>query len=73
MTVNNSKTMTVLLSALGFIENQDYKQVDDKVEINVTMNDLIYAINSTEEDVQNIFGTTDEWLELIKLCVWKIK
>lgn len=69
MTVNNSKTMTVLLSALGFIENQDYKQVDDKVEINVTMNDLIYAINSTEEDVQYIFGDTQEWDELTLL--WK--
>jgi hypothetical protein len=34
------------------------------------MNDLIYAINSTEEDVQNIFGTSDEWLELIKKIMY---
>lgn len=70
MEVNNSKTMTVLLSALGFIEDKDYKQAGDKVEIYVSMNDLIYAINSTEEDVQNIFGTSDEWLELIKKIMY---
>ena len=68
MVVNNTKTMCVLLSALGF-SSDGYHEIGDKVEILVTKEALMYAMLSTEEDVQQMFGNTAGWQELILL--WK--
>lgn len=67
MIIENTKTMTVLLSALGLEENVDYKQNGLMVEIKISKEDLMYLMVSSEADIQHIFGKTNEWLTLRSL------
>jgi hypothetical protein len=68
MVVNNTKTMCVLLSALG-LSADGYQEVGNKVEIKISREALMYAMVESEEDIQHIFGDTQEWDELTML--WK--
>ena len=64
MVVDNTNTMVVLLSALGF-KKDEYQIQGDKINLNVTTEYLIYAIVSSEQEVQYIYKDTKEWQELI--------
>jgi len=63
MRVRNTKAMLVLLEAL---EIKQYTVNADSIDINISMNELCYVINASDEAVQNVFGHTEEWLDLIK-------
>lgn len=65
MEVNNSKAMLVLLSALG-LKPLDY-EVNNKIILKINTSELLYYILSSSEEVQNIYGYTDEWKELIQI------
>jgi hypothetical protein len=63
MKVSKTQTMVVLLSALN-IKPYEYRIVDDGIELLLNGQQLLYAINGSEADVQHIFGKTSEWQEL---------
>ena len=65
MKVNNTQTMQVLLSTLMTAEN--FHEEQDKIVIEITREQLMYAMVSSEPDVQHIFGDTQEWDELTML------
>lgn len=61
--------MVVLLSALN-IKPYEYRIEADGIELLLNGQQLLYAINGSETDVQHIFGKTSEWQEL---CSFHLK
>ena len=66
MEVSNTKVMCVLLDALG-IKRHEWNPQEEKLEINLNAQQLLYRINASSEAVQHIFGKSDEWRELCGL------
>jgi hypothetical protein len=69
MEVKNEKTMCILLSALGLSTPDGYEEKGEVIEIKISRENLMYAMVSSEEEIQYIFGSIPEWQELIAL--WK--
>jgi hypothetical protein len=63
--VRNTKAMAVLLDALK-LRSFEWDVNADKIVIH-NDNDLRQAILSSEEELQHIYGNTEEWLELVSL------
>jgi hypothetical protein len=62
--LTKSKEMTTLLGALNI---KEYTVGRDSIHLNLNGQQLMYAINATEADIQYIFGDSDAWKELCKL------
>lgn len=69
MRVKNTKAMCLLLEALE-IKSCDLALKDDWIIIEITRNELAFAINSSDESIQSIYGDSEEWQELNQL-IWK--
>jgi len=68
--LTKSKSMINLLGALN-IKSSEYTVGRNSIHLNLNAQQLMYAINATEADIQYIFGQTDEWKELLKLIPTK--
>lgn len=69
MRVKNTKAMCLLLEALE-IQKCDLALKGDWIIIEITRNELAFAINSSDESIQAIYGDSEEWQELNQL-IWK--
>lgn len=61
--VSNTKTMQYILNSI-LESSYKYWQEGDKIVLDINMQQLMYAINSTGSDLQHVYGSTDEWKEL---------
>lgn len=65
MILTKSREMQVLLSALR-IKPDEYEILENSINLKINQQQLMYAIVGSDAEVQNIFGYTNEWKELIK-------
>lgn len=59
----NTMIMQNLLEVLGFVS---YFENTNHITLYTSDMELTYTIVSSSEEVQNIFGKTTEWRELVK-------
>ena len=57
--------MIVLLDALR-IKPWEYEILGDVIQLKINTQQLVYAIVGSDDEVQHIYGGTDEWQELTK-------
>lgn len=65
--VSNTREMRVLLNSL--FNSSKYRINENSIVIDVDKNELVYAINSCDDAVQEVFGCTNEWQEIINLIM----
>lgn len=63
MEVQKTKTMCVLLNTLGI----NPIETDESLVLNVSLDVLAYKLCSMEDDIQGVFGETQELKELFHL------
>ena len=64
--VNKTQTMLYLFDSLN-IRGSEITILPDAIQLNLNYQQLMYAINATEADLQYIYGDSDEWKELTGL------
>ena len=64
--VSKTQTMLYLLDSLN-IRGNEVTILPDAIQLNLNYQQLMYAINATEYDLQYVYGNTDEWKELTGL------
>jgi hypothetical protein len=63
MRTKNTKTMIVLLEAL----NVDFGYDENNIDILTSKDDFIHAVLSADDEIQQVFGGSTEWQEIINL------
>ena len=63
--VNNTEAMQYLLEALEVSFNVQ----GDKIVLECSKQDLAYLIATSDESIQHIYGSTQEWQDLLRMAL----
>lgn len=69
MIIDNTQEMRQLLNALHLRKDEYVFVGDDKIDLLINGQQLIYAINATPDYVQQLFGKTKAWQQLTSFFV----